>query len=62
VFDLLLLGPYTLGGTFAGLAAAFALHELAPSEPSALYVGAGLVAFGFIVGLVLEALRDKKRP
>ena len=61
MLDLLLLGPRSLGGTLVGLAAAFGIHKLAPADPSALYVEAGLVALGFIVGLVLEVRRDKKR-
>jgi hypothetical protein len=47
VLDLLLLGPCALGGTPIGLTAAFGIHKLAPADPSALYVEAGLVALGF---------------
>ena len=58
MFELLSNGPCTIAGTLIGLALAFSMHKLVPSEPSALYFEAGFVALGFIAGLAIDLRRD----
>lgn len=60
MFELLSNGPCTVVGTVLGLVAAFALHRFAPSVEASIYVEAGIIALGFVVGLLLDARREKR--
>jgi len=43
----------------SGLVAALALHREAPSVGSSIYVETSVIALGFVVGLFLDARREK---
>ena len=59
MFELLSNGPCTVVGTLLGLVAEFALHRYAPSVGGSIYLEASIIALGFVVGLLLDARREK---
>jgi hypothetical protein len=60
MFELLINGPWTVIGTLLGLVFAFVLHRFAPSVEGSIYIEAGVVALGFVFGLLFDALREKQ--
>ncbi len=60
MFDLLSNGPYTALGTLLGVVIAFVLHQYAPSVDGSIYFEAAVIALGFVLGLLLDARRQKQ--
>lgn len=58
MFDLLGAGLGTIIGTLSGIATSALLHWLFPWVTDALYIDAGLVAIGFIVGIGFDIRRE----
>ena len=60
MLELLSNGPCTVVGTLLGLVVAFALHRFAPSIEGSIYIEAGTIGLGFVVGLLLDGLRERR--
>ena len=60
MLELLSNGPCTVLGTMLGLLAAFVLHKFAPLVEGSIYVEAGIIALGFVLGLLLDSRREKR--